>query len=152
MKVIYLQKILNNEINIDKKKSYDTLKRDNLKLQGYSTDKESILKEFDTTYTDSELIKSLKLGKNGFYAYSKIFDEAMLNSILEITEKNIDNALEKILNREFYINPKKIGIKNLIGCEYCNYKDLCYMNEENIVNLKEYKKLEFLKGDENEVD
>lgn len=149
---IYLQKVLNNEINIDKKKNYDVLKRDNLKLQGYSTDKESILKEFDTTYNDSKLIKGLKIGKNGFYAYSKIFDEAMLNSILDITKKNIDGALDKIIDREFYINPKKIGIKNLIGCEYCTYKDLCFMTEDNIINLKEYKNLEFLKGDKNEMD
>ena len=98
------------------------------------------------------MIKGMKLGKNGFYAYTKVFNEAMLNAILNITNKKIEEATSKILNREFYINPKKIGIKNLVGCEHCNYKDLCYMKDDNIINLKEYKKLEFLGGENNEMD
>ena len=149
---IYLQKILNNEINIDKNKSYESMKLDNLKLQGYSINNESLLKSFDKTYQDSKLIKGMKVSKNGFYAYTKVFNEAMLNEILDITNKKIDEATSKIINREFYINPKKIGIKNLVGCEHCNYKDLCYMIDDNIINLKEYKKLEFLGGDNNEMD
>lgn len=149
---IYLQKILNNEINIVKNKDYLTQKKENLKLQGYSTNNESILKQFDKTYEDSNLIKGLKIGNNGFYAYSKIFDQAMLNSLLQITENNIKNSRDKILNREFYINPKRIGIKNLIGCEHCQYKEICFMTEENIINLKEYKNLEFLKDDHYEMD
>ena len=149
---IYLQKILNNEININKNKQYITMKQENLKLQGYSNSNESILKVFDNTYTDSKLIKGMKVSSKGFYAYSKVFDQAMLNSILNIVENNIDEARDKILNREFYINPKKIGVKNLIGCENCTYKELCFMTEDNIINLKEYKNLEFLKDDVNEMD
>lgn len=149
---IYLQKILNNEININKNKQYITMKQENLKLQGYSNSNESILKVFDNTYTDSKLIKGMKVSSKGFYAYSKVFDQAMLNSILNIVENNIDEARDKILNREFYINPKKIGVKNLIGCENCTYKELCFMTEDNIINLKEYKTLEFLKDDANEMD
>lgn len=149
---IYLQKTLNNEININKNKQYITMKQENLKLQGYSNSNESILKVFDNTYTDSKLIKGMKVSSKGFYAYSKVFDQAMLNSILNIVENNIDEARDKILNREFYINPKKIGVKNLIGCENCTYKELCFMTEDNIINLKEYKNLEFLKDDANEMD
>ena len=149
---IYLQKILNNEININKNKQYITMKQENLKLQGYSNSNESILKIFDNTYTDSKLIKGMKVSSKGFYAYSKVFDQAMLNSILNIVENNIDEARDKILNREFYINPKKIGVKNLMGCENCTYKELCFMTEDNIINLKEYKNLEFLKDDVNEMD
>lgn len=149
---IYLQKILNKEINIDSKKNYITLKKENLKLQGYSTQDESILKQFDNSYESSNFIKGLKVSSKGFYAYSKVFDKDMLQSLLKIVEKNIYKARDKILNREFSINPKKIGIKNLIGCEYCKYKELCFMTDDDIVNLKEYKNLEFLGGDNNEMD
>lgn len=149
---IYLQKVLNSEINIEKNKDYFAIKKENLKLQGYSTNNETILKQFDKTYEDSNLIKSLKIGNNGFYAYSKIFDQAMLNSLLQIVDDNIKTARNKILDREFYINPKKIGIKNLIGCEHCQYKEICFMTEDDIVHLQEYKKLEFLKGDAYEMD
>ena len=48
----------------------------------------------------------------------------------------------------FDINPKKIGNDNL-GCEFCKFKDICFRTEKNIVDLKEYKNLEFLGGDDN---
>ena len=146
---IYLQKILNNEISIEKNKTYENLKYENLKLQGYSNDNEAILKEFDKTYSNSNLIKSMKLSNKGFYAYSKTFNKEMIEKIKKITENKIKEAIDKIINQEFEINPKKIGIKNLVGCEYCKYKDICYMKNEDIINLKEYKKLEFLGGEEN---
>lgn len=149
---IYLQKILNNEVNIEKNKSYIDLKRNNLKLQGYSTNNEVILKEFDKTYIDSKLIKGMKVSSNGFYKYCKLFDKEMLDSLLEIVDNNIKKAIAKILECDFEINPKKIDIKEVIGCKYCNYKDLCFMSDDDIVKLKEYKNLEFLKGDNDEVD
>ena len=149
---IYLQKVLNNEVNRQKNKNYIDLKKDNLKLQGYSINDYNLIKNFDKTYQDSNLIKSLKVGKNGFYAYSKIFDKDVIQNILNLVNDKIYLVSNKIIDREFEINPKKIGIKNLISCEHCNYKEICYMTEENIINLKEYKNLEFLKGDQNEMD
>lgn len=145
---IYLQKILNNEINRIPGKLSDDLKYDNLKLQGYSSSIEADLKLFDTTYTDSKLIKSMKVSSKGFYAYTKIFNKDMLDKILKITESKIDEAINLILNQDFSINPKQIGIKNLVGCEYCNYSDICFMKNHDIVNLHEYKNLEFLGDDD----
>lgn len=149
---IYLQKILNKEINITPKKDYLTLKSENLKLQGYSIDNEVILKQFDNSYQDSKLIKGLRLCSKGFHANSKIFSQEMLDRLLKIVDKKVTEARDKILNREFFINPKKIGIKNLIGCQYCKYKELCFMTDDDIVNLIEYKNLEFLEGEKNEMD
>ena len=57
----YLQKILNNEVSVDKTKTYEQLKKRNLLLQGYSNEDQSILSEFDTSYADSNIIKGLKL-------------------------------------------------------------------------------------------
>lgn len=140
----YLQKILNSEITKVQGKTYEKQKKDNLKLQGYSINKEEILEKFDSTYKDSEVIKSMKVGNNGFYAYSKTISEEEIKKLIEITENNINNAFTEILDAKFDINPKRIG-KNNVGCEFCKYKDICYMKEEDIVNLEEYKNLEFLK-------
>ena len=85
------------------------------------------------------------MGKNGFYSYSKVIDDDKINKIIELVDKKIDEASKEILEGDFTINPKRIGLKN-IGCEFCNFKDLCFMNEKNIVNLKEYKNLEFLEN------
>ena len=52
-----------------------------------------------------------------------------------------------IRNADFKINPKRIG-KDLIGCQYCKFQDICFRREEDIVSFKEYKKLDFLGGEE----
>ena len=140
----YLQKILNNEININPKKTYLEQKEDNLKLQGYSIDKEEILELFDKSYKDSNLIKSMKIGNNGFYSYSKVLSKDNIDKIIKLVDKKIDEASNNILNNKFDINPKYIGGKN-ISCEFCKYKDICYMKNNDIVYLNEDKDLEFLK-------
>ncbi len=140
----YLQKILNNEISKVKGKSYEKIKKDNLKLQGYSINDEEMLKKFDFTCSDSEVISSMKIGKNGFYSYSKTISCDEINKLIQLTKKNIDMAFNNILSAKFAINPKRIGKEN-IGCKFCKYKDICYVKEEDIVNLKEYENLEFLK-------
>lgn len=139
----YLQKILNNEIIKSIDKTYDKQKKDNLKLQGYSINDGEVLEKFDSSYKDSEVIKSMKIGNNGFYAYSKTISKKEIDKLIEITENNVNDAFKNILDAKFDINPKRIG-KNNVGCEFCKYKDICYMKEDDIVNLEEYKNLEFL--------
>lgn len=144
----YLQKILNNEISADKKHSYDDLKKKNLLLQGYSNENVDILKYFDDSYDDSKVIKSLKTTSKGFYSYSKVINNSTIDKLVEITKNKIQESSDNILNGMFDINPKKIGNDNL-GCEFCKFKDICFRTEKNIVDLKEYKNLEFLGGDDN---
>lgn len=143
----YLQKILNNEIVNDSKTSYIDQKKKNLLLQGYSNSDSSILEQLDSTYEDSKMIKSMKVGSNGFYQYSKVLSNSDMDSLVSIVEEKIDMGIFNITNANFSINPKRIGMNNL-GCENCKYNDICYRKEKDIVNLSEYKNLEFLGGDE----
>jgi len=87
------------------------------------------------------MIKSLKTTKDGFYAYSKIISEEKINELINIVDRKIEESRDNILNCNFNINPKKIGDK-LVGCEYCKYKDLCFMKEEDIIELEEKEFLE----------
>ena len=54
----YLEKILHGEIKRDKSKDYESMKLDNLKLVGYSTNDKNRLSNFDKTYDNSKFIKS----------------------------------------------------------------------------------------------
>lgn len=139
----YLQKILNKKINIDENKSYLKQKEEALKLQGYSIDNEDLLTLFDKTYKDSDLIKGMKVSKNGFYSYSKVLNKETIDKIIKIVDSKIEEASNNILKHDFKINPKYIGNEN-ISCKFCKYKDICYRKEQDIVYLKEYKNLEFL--------
>ena len=143
----YLQKILTGIPKIDKKSIVEQ-KEDALKLQGYTIDEEDLLKEFDSTYDKSKVIKSLGKTQNGFNAYSKILSKRQIESLYNLVDKKIDEAKDKILNTDFEIDPKRVGFNN-VSCKYCKYKDICFMNQNNVKILEEIKDLSFLGGDDN---
>lgn len=144
----YLQKIINKDVKAILGKSIDELKENALKLVGYSTDNEELLEKFDMTYHDSEVISSLKKKKEGFYAYSKILSDKQMNNLDKLVDKKINEATNDILDGKFDINPKKVD-KDILGCEFCSYRDICYKTEKDYVELEKYKNLDFLGGEEN---
>ncbi|MFI3306967.1 MAG: PD-(D/E)XK nuclease family protein [Mycoplasmatota bacterium] len=146
----YLQKILPTKINREKNKTHEQQYNDSLKLSGYSNSNYEILYNFDDSYTDSKLIKGMKLSKNGFYPYSKVLNNEQLEKIVKIIDDLIDSAYKEITEGNFLINPKFIDKKN-VSCDYCEFSDICYVNNKNLVYLKQYKDLEFLGDDNNAV-
>lgn len=144
---IYLQKVIHPELRRQFKKNYHHERENNLKLVGYSLEDEEILVKLDASYENSVFIKSLRKGKNGFYKYAKVLNEEKFQYLENLVHKKIEEADFKIRNAQFMIQPKRIG-KNLVGCDFCKYKDICFRREENIVSLKEYKNLDFLGGEE----
>ncbi len=138
----YLQKILNNP-KVDEE--FED-RRKALKLEGFSISDENILKDIDSSYENSDVIKSLKMTSNGFASYSKVLSENQIDEITKIAEEKIKNAAENILNCNFDINPKAINNEN-IGCTYCKFKDLCFMKEEDVVNLENKKIKDILGGE-----
>lgn len=145
----YLQKILTGVPKLDPKKDIKSIKEDNLKLLGYSIYDEELINEFDSSYEKSEVIKSLEKTSNGFRSYSKLLTKEQMDNLYKLVDKKIDEARDDILEANFEIDPKRIGFDN-VSCLYCKYKDICYMNENNIKVLDEVKDLDFLGGDNND--
>ena len=132
----YLQKVLNNEVTVDKSHSYEQLKKKNLLLQGYSNEDQSIISEFDTSYADSNIIKGMKVKKDfSFYKYTKVLSDKEMDKLTEITENKINEGAELITNGAFDIAPKKI-IKTNYGCDLCKFKDICFHTNDDIVELE----------------
>ncbi len=136
----YLQKILNNEIKKDNKHTYLELKEDNLKLVGYTNDDLDVLEKLDKNYENSNFIKSLKTTSKGFSSYSKMINNDEINNLINLVDSKINEARDEILDTKFMINPKKIDNKN-IGCEYCEFRDVCFRKENDFIILES--------GDEN---
>ena len=134
MKIVgfYLQKLFNTSLN--NTKDYYEEKENNLKLEGYSIDREDILSKFDTTYNDSKLIKSMKITSNGFSSYSKVLTSDEIDTIINNTDKLIDAATDGILEGDFEINPKIIDGED-VSCSFCEYRDICYLRENNKVYI-----------------
>lgn len=143
----YLQHILNNKSRRNSKKKFEVLKKDALKLQGYSLGCEEDLKEFDSSYKDSNVIKGMKMGNNGFYHYSKVLSEKEIDNLINIVDKKIKIATNDIKKGSFNINPKVVG-KNNEGCAFCKFKDICFLTEGDKVYLEEVNNLDFLGGDD----
>ena len=139
----YLQKIVNPEINIPEKGTRLDERKKLLRLTGYSTSSESLLKQFDPTYQNSTFIKGMRVGENGFYANAKVLSEEKMKKLEKCVEEQIQKGISDILNLDFSIHPKVIGTKE-IGCENCPYSDICFKKESDKVYLKEYKNAEFL--------
>lgn len=144
----YLQKIVHSKLpyqmNKDNKVELEKLYR----LEGYSNSDEGILKYVDKNYSDSQMIKGMKTSSKGFFSYTKVLDHNQIDELIKLVNQKIDEATKNILKADFSINPKKIG-QNLLGCEFCKFKDICYKKEEDIINLKEQKYQDFLGGDIN---
>lgn len=144
---IYLQKILHNEINVDKGSTYEQSKKKALKLQGYSNMDKNILSEFDNSYEDSQMIQSMKTTKSGdFIHYAKVLSNEQMDIIENIAINKIEEGAHLIENANFNIAPKVINDVNY-SCSYCKYKDICFHKNEDIVELKT-RKLEDIIGGE----
>ena len=142
----YLQKILTNQ-TLDSKDTETDIKN-NLKLKGYTICDENAIKKIDDTYQNSEIISSMKITQNGFYAYAKILNRHEIDKLVNIAENNIDEKINKILNADFQIEPKSLDNKN-ISCPLCPFKDICYVKENDIKNLNITKLEDILGGEEN---
>ena len=136
----YLQKILNNSTNYEDKIA-------SLKLQGYSNSDINILEKVDSSYEYSKIIKSLRVSNKGFYSYSKVINDEQIDKISNIVKEKIDLASKDIMEAKFDINPKQIG-ENLEGCKFCKYKDICYMNNKDIIKLNIPSNILDERGDE----
>ena len=89
----------------------------------------------DNNYDNSKIIKGLKTNKDGgFYNYQKVLSNSDIDRIKEITENKIKEVVDSIKNNRFDINPKVCEGKN-IGCEYCKFSDICFVNKKNMVNI-----------------
>lgn len=141
---MYLEPILSSVLkHVDGKTYYDLLS-DEYKWVGYTLEDISNIRNIDKNYESNSFIKGLKVKNDGtFYASTKVINDINLDKLIDIVGLNIDNVIKSIKECDFRINPKKLG-KDNVSCPFCPYKDICYMTNNDIVNLKEYKNMEFL--------
>lgn len=143
---MYWQNIMKDLLPYEKGKTYHERKESAYRWNGYTTKDREILDRIDTNLENS-FIQSMKVKKDGtYYHYVKALDDYELERLLTIVENHIKEAIEHILKADFKINPKKIGIEqDITGCRFCPYRDICFMQREDIVAQKEYKNLEFIR-------
>jgi len=105
------------------------------RLIGYSNSDKDILSILDDNYDNSKIIKGMKTLKDGsFSRYTKVLSNDEINKIKDITKDKIREVINNIKENKFDINPKVDGDKN-IGCDYCKFKDICFVKKKNKVTI-----------------
>lgn len=153
---LYWQNVIKEVPNYEINKSINDILKSNYKLDGYTTKNIEILNHIDNNYMNDTYLKSIRIKSDGdFYSTSKVLSESEITNLLNITDKKIKEVIKSIEEADFNINPKRIGIEainEISGCKYCEYYDICFKRNSDIVNLKEYKNLEFLGGDVSDIN
>ncbi len=134
---LYIQTIISKKLVRPSGKNAQKFYFDQFRLNGVFSDDWEKLSTFDQTYRDSKYIKSLKVtSQASLYANAlkKAISEDVLKSYLETTIQKIKFASEAERANDFRINPKSINNKEL-PCRYCSYRDVCFRDEKDIVNI-----------------
>lgn len=153
---LYLQPIIKEVLPSEKGKTYQDLRYDMAKLDGYTKQEYSLIKHMDHNVEEKTYLKSIRLkSDNTFYHYSKTLTEQQLQDLRHMVEQNIQKVINSIKKADFKINPKRFQkekTNELTGCAYCTYYDICYKNPSNIQTLKEYKDLSFLRRENHDTE
>lgn len=131
---LFIQKILTNKYKKPSASDNKTLAEyysDLLKLKGPMVEYLPYIEAFDSTYTSSQMIKSMKMTDKGFGAYTKLLNATELEQLLTTVNQLLIDADEKIVNNEFPISPLRID-SSVNACQYCPFKDICYMSSRDI--------------------
>lgn len=105
------------------------------RLVGYSNADHQALRVIDKNFANSKIIKGLKLNNDGsFSKNSKVLSDEEINDIKDEVVIQINKVIDSIKNNCFDINPKVSEGKN-IGCEYCKFKDICFVTKKDEVNI-----------------
>lgn len=139
----YLQKIIHPIPKREFGKTLTEIRKEQLKLEGYSNNDWRILEFLDRDYSNSKILKGLRFKKDGeLYSSTKVLNNNEMDDLVATIDKQIDTVIDNILTGNFTINPKIIKKEN-IACTYCKFKDICYKTKENEV---------ILGGDDDELD
>ena len=70
-----------------------------------------------------------------FYNYTKVLTDEEIKELENKTKQKLNETAKNIINGIFTINPKKIG-KDNIGCRFCKFKDICFMEEYDTIKIE----------------
>lgn len=105
------------------------------RLEGYSNSDLDILSVIDNNYENSRIIKSMKTNKDGsFSRYSKVLSNEDIDKIKRTTKEKIQEVINNIKENKFDINPK-IDDKKNIGCNFCKFRDICFVTKKDKVRI-----------------
>lgn len=129
---LYISPVFTNDREIELKD--DELVPKYLKLTGKSLDDYQAFFAFDSTIAS---------GKSSFVASISCKEEVLLSKGASISKEKLDEYIEIVKNKyievseliranKFDIYPLDKGKSNSRVCQYCTYRDICYLREKQV--------------------
>lgn len=132
---LYLQHILEGLVYKDGNKTYEQIKSDRLKLHGLTLDDIDKINENISIEPKKDLIRGYQINKEGKYTYPQnIITYEEQNELFNTIKKLLEDCINNSSDGKFDISP--IKGKGVNGCEYCSYKDICYVRANNYNYIK----------------
>lgn len=104
------------------------------KWKGISIDDPSLLSQVDSTYMSSRFIQGLSITKeNQFAKNAKVVSALRWQEDEKMTLDVLKKMNEDIHANRFMIAPKVIDQES--ACRYCPYHDICYVREEDKIEI-----------------
>lgn len=140
---LYIQNVLEDPHDEDSTGEY--------KLKGFTLDDENVIKKLDSGLgirlgddgkidPSSKYIASLKVTSKGqIDKRSSIADTSFFDSLADSAKEGAILAAEKIISRDFRIEPLVKDEMHDNPCQYCPCKDICLKKGKDAIGLKEYK-------------
>lgn len=139
---LYLQYIKIANYKYDESVSISEQQEKSMLLNGYTSKSKAAQIALDSNESNTldlgkyAYVSGVQLKNDGdFKAFSKVCDDADFDSMYNITDNLIKDAITKINNASFDIAPKEID-NNLFGCKYCSFKDVCFVTFKDHNRLK----------------
>lgn len=115
--------------------STSTTKAVSWKWKGISIDDPSLLSQIDSTYMASRFIQGLSITKeNQFAKNAKVVSTLKWQEDERMTLEVLKKMNEDIHANRFMIAPKVIDQES--ACRYCPYHDICYVREEDKIEIR----------------
>lgn len=137
----YIQHLISNDKKYKEDKNIYDIKRESMKLEGFSSSDLERLKAIDTsllTNNKANNVKGLAVTKAGELnktSLKKCLNDYEMEQLVKLVEDNIKKAGLNISKGEFNINPKVINDDN-IACKYCTYNNICYKRNIDLNNIE----------------
>ncbi len=129
---LFIAPILPITLYGQKGKTLQELRWSGLKLNGVFVSDTEGLATLDYGWMASETILGCKYGKNGFDARNAhVVSQDELDEIIRIAEEKIVEAASRIRSGDYPISP--VSVKNKENaCDFCCFKDVCYLKMEQV--------------------
>lgn len=145
----YIQRVLPSKIyEKDDKKTFEDNFFDEYRYNGLSTSNMEKLPIIDSKYqNEKSIISGLKVNSDGSLNKNflkRTFNEEEVKQIIAFVKQKILEALNKIHQGIFSINPKMVGDINT--CDNCKFSSICNKRYQNYQLVKKDEELTFLRG------